>query len=97
MRDLITNVIEQYAVYWKELGLKLGLQDYIIANIWESNVYNPNRIVACCTSILMKWLQIDPSPTWGKLNDVIKSFTATPSLVAQHYAPIPSVSLGKLC
>ena len=46
------------------------MKDYDIANI--SRDY-PNRAVDACREMLMMWLQIIPSPTWGKLDDAIKS------------------------
>ena len=33
--DLCTNIVEHYEVHWYELGLKLGLKDYQLANIPE--------------------------------------------------------------
>ena len=33
--DLCTNIFEHYVVHWYELGLKLGLKDYQLANISE--------------------------------------------------------------
>jgi len=77
--DLLTNVVEQYAVHWEELGLKLGLKDYQLANISENNANRPSRRVeTCCRDMLEKWLREISSPTWGKLDDVIKSLTTAP-------------------
>ena len=79
LRELSLNVIRQYAAHWETLGALLGLKDYDIANI--SRDY-PNRAVDACREMLMMWLQIIPSPTWGKLDDAIKSMmkasTSTP-------------------
>ena len=75
MGELYTNVVHQYAAVWEQLGLKLGLQHYNIANISKDNVYNPDRSVTCCRTVLEKWLQIISLPTWGKLDDVIISLT----------------------
>ena len=77
--DLLTNVVEQYAVHWEELGLKLGLKDYQLANISENNANRQSRRVeTCCRDMLEKWLREISSPTWGKLDDVIKSLTTAP-------------------
>ena len=74
MRDLHSNVIRQYAIQWEGLGLELGLQDYDIANISENNSSRKQRQVEmCCSQMLQKWLEIDPSATWGKLDDAIKN------------------------
>ena len=62
MGELYTNVVHQYAAVWEQLGLKLGLQHYDIANISKDNAHNPDRSVTCCRTVLEKWLQIVPSP-----------------------------------
>ena len=54
------------------LGLELGLEGFHIDNIASDNRY----VVACCKQMLKKWLQIDTSATWGKLDDAIR-VTAT--------------------
>ena len=78
MRELHTNVVDKYASQWEQLGLKLGLRGYDIANISRDHVLS----ISCCAAMLEKWLQVFQSPTWGKLDDVIKSLA------------IVSVSLG---
>ena len=84
MGELYTNVVHQYAAVWEQLGLKLGLQHYDIANISKDNAYNPDRSITCCRTVLEKWLQTVPSPTWGKLNDVIVSLTTAPLQSTGH-------------
>ena len=69
MRDLNRHIVEQQAAQWERLGVELGLKDYHIANISKDN---PNRSVTCCRVMLLKWLDIDSSATWAKLNDAIK-------------------------
>ena len=81
MGDLYSNVVHQYAAQWEQLGLKLGLQHYNIANISRDNAHR--SVVTCCSTVLEKWLQIVPSPTWGKLYDAIKSLT-TDQLSTSH-------------
>ena len=71
MRDLNRHIVEQQATQWERLGLELGLQEYHIANISKDNEHNPNRSVTCCRAMLQKWLDNDPSATWGKLYDAI--------------------------
>ena len=79
LSELLTNIVERYAVHWEELGRKLGLKDYQLANISENHASLPSRRVeTCCKRILEKWLQLDPSSSWGKLDDVIKSLTIAP-------------------
>ena len=73
MKDLNNYVIEQYAIYWKQLGVELGVKDYHIANIIENNASRKLRQVEeCCSQMLQKWLDIDPSATWAKLSDAIE-------------------------
>ena len=70
MRDLDKHIVEQQAAQWERLGLQLGLKNYHIANISRDN---PNRAVTCCREMLQKWLEIDLSATWCKLDDAIKN------------------------
>ena len=80
MRDLLTNVVEQYAIYWEELGQKLGLADYQLANVYANHAACPSRRVeTCCRDVLERWLKEVTSPTWGKLDDAIKSLTIVPA------------------
>ena len=69
LRDLSLNVIHQHAAHWESLGALLGLQDYDIANISRDH----NRAVDACREMLMMWLRVIPAPTWGKLDDAIRS------------------------
>ena len=79
MKDINRHIVEQQAAQWERLGVELGLKDYHIDNISKDN---PNRSVTCCRVMLQKWLDIDPSATWAKLNDAIKKIklpsTSTP-------------------
>ena len=76
MRDLNICIVEQQAFRWERLGLELGLKDYHIANISKDN---PNRSVTCCREVLRKWLELDPSATWGKLDDAVKNILSSPT------------------
>ena len=85
MSELLTNIVQQYAVHWEELGGKLGLKDYQLANIAKNHASLPSgRVETCCRDVLEKWLQDIPLPTWGKLDDVIKSLTIAPALSTGH-------------
>ena len=86
MVDLYSGFLYQYAAQWEQLGLKLGLPDYYIANISADHRIHPDRrihpdqLVVCCRVMLQEWLMMDPTCTWGKLDDVIKTLTTdTPS------------------
>jgi len=67
-RDLLSNIVSQYAVHWEAIGAELGLEHYHIANI--SKDYH-NRAEDGCAAMLMKWLEMGSSPTWGTLDDAI--------------------------
>ena len=69
LRDLYSNVIHQHAAHWENLGALLGLNNYDIANISRDH----NRAVDACREMLMMWLKDIPSPTWGTLDDAIRS------------------------
>ena len=85
MGELLTNIVEQYAVHWVELGRQLGLKDYQLDNISENNItLRSRRVETCCRDVLEKWLQDISSPTWGKLDDVIKSLTNAPAVSTVH-------------
>ena len=75
--SLLDRIVhKQYAVHWKELGLKLGLADHQINTISYNNRYNSNSAKDCCYAMLEQWLKEIPSPTWGKLNDAVKDIEA---------------------
>ena len=73
MRDLHATIVhKQYAIYWKELGSKLGLANHRIEIISNDNKYNPSSTKDCCIAMLEEWLARDVYlPTWGKLSDAI--------------------------
>ena len=71
MAELFKDVAPKYAIYWEELGSKLGLQQHDIAIISKDNAHNPNRTLDCCKKMLRKWLEIDTQATWSKLKDAI--------------------------
>ena len=75
MADLRTNVIKQYATYWKELGELLGVEDHDIVIITANNKYNPNQSVDSCYEMLCKWRNKNLSPTWGKLEDAVEKLS----------------------
>ena len=70
IKDLNRHIFQQQAAQWERLGIELGLKDYQIAYISKDNT---NSSVTCCRVMLQKWLNIEPSATWGKLDDAIKN------------------------
>ena len=75
IRDLLLNVIHQHAAHWEILGELLGLEHYNIANISKDH---RNQAVDACREMLIMWLRVTPSPTWGKLDDAIRSMMTSP-------------------
>ena len=74
LRDLLSNVVHQYAACWRKLGLELGLEDYEIKNIAISNDGRDHeKVQFCCREMLELWLKKISQPTWGKLVDAINS------------------------
>ena len=73
MKDLTKHIVEQQAAQWEKLGVELGLKNYHIANISKDYEHNPHRAVTCCREVLLKWLDIDSSATWSKLDDAVKN------------------------
>ena len=69
-KELTQNIIYQYAAHWEDLGLLLGLEDYVINNIAKNF---RNECVDACREMFREWLQNGTSPTWGRLDDKIKS------------------------
>ena len=56
---------------WEDLGVHLGLKPYHLECISRDNAQNPNRTKDCCRAVLKKWLELEHSHTWGKLEDAI--------------------------
>lgn len=73
LKDLLSNVVEQYAPHWEELASFLGLKDHRISIIFTD--YSKSGCVACCKAALRQWLKETPSPTWGKLEDSVKKLS----------------------
>ena len=75
--ELLSNVVDQYATWWRELGCKLGLKDFQIDNISANNdVRQTRQVENCCRQMLEKWKQEIHKPTWRKLEDAINALSA---------------------
>jgi len=70
--------VSQYAVHWEAIGAELGLEHYHIANIAKDH---HNRTEDGCAAMLMKWLKMGTSPTWGTLDNAINRITRRNSKV----------------
>ena len=70
LKDLYQHITPQYAADWKVIGIVLGLPSGELQAIeagWPMNVK------WCCNQMLEKWLEVDPTASWGKLLAVIES------------------------
>ena len=70
LEDLYQHITPQYAVQWKVIGTLLGLPSGALDVIEQDNMYRTTR---CCNDMLKKWLEMDPTASWGKLFTVIES------------------------
>ena len=70
LKDLYQQITPQYAVQWKVIGTLLGLPSGALDVIEQDNAYKTTR---CCNDMLKKWLEMDPTASWGKLFTVIES------------------------
>ena len=68
-----------YITDWEDLGVHLGLKPYHLDCISRDNEYTPNRTKNCCRAVLKKWLQLECSPTWGKLEDAVNTIENPPT------------------
>ena len=64
---------------WEDLGVHLKLKPYHLDCISRDNEYTPNRTKNCCRAVLKKWLELDCSPTWGKLEDAVNAIQTPPT------------------
>ena len=70
LKDLYQHVTPQYAADWKVIGTLLGLPSGELKAI-EAGY--PTNVKWCCNQMLEKWLEMDPTASWGKLFTVIES------------------------
>ena len=70
LKDLIEYTTPRYAADWKMIGTLLGLPSGEL-NAIEAGW--PTNVIWCCNQMLEKWLEMDPTASWGKLFTVIES------------------------
>ena len=70
LKDLYQHITPQYAADWKVIGTLLGLPSGTLDIIQHDNHH---RAVPCCNAMLKKWLEVDLSASWSKLQSVILS------------------------
>jgi len=69
MHELLVKVIPLYAAQWETLASFLGLAEHEIAVISKDNA---NQSIDGCRMMFRKWLQNNPTASWGKLEDALK-------------------------
>lgn len=80
--DTNRYVIPHCAAEWRELGEAIGISPSQLNII---NVDHPNSCEERCKVVLRKWVEQDPSATWGKLVDAVNTI---------HHK-VPSVEEGE--
>ena len=72
LRDLYNHVVNQVAHKWRDLGIQLLRSD-------QENVLNiialdhPSDAVACCKSVLKKWLDTTTDAKWNEVLRALRS------------------------
>ena len=64
---------------WENLGVHLRLKKCDLDCISRDNAHNPNRTKDCCRAVLKKWLELECSPTWAKLEEAVKAIYNPPT------------------
>ena len=70
LKDLYQHITPQYAADWIVIGTLLGLPSGEVKAIeagWPTNTK------WCCNKMLEKWIETDPTASWGKLFTIIES------------------------
>ena len=70
LKDLYQHITPQYAADWEVIGTLLGLPSGELKAI-EAGY--PTNVKWCCNQMLKKWLEVDPTASWGTLFAVIES------------------------
>ena len=70
LKDLYQHITPQYAADWRVIGTLLGLPSGELKAI-EAGY--PTNVKWCCSQMLEKWLEMDPTASWEKLFTVIDS------------------------
>ena len=81
LKDLYQHITPYYAADWKVIGTLLGLPSGELKAI-EAGY--PINVKWCCNQMLEKWLEVDPTATWGKILAVIESPVVSNDLVVDN-------------
>ena len=64
---------------WESMGAQLGLTPHHLDCISLDYANHPQRTESCCKGVFKKWLQLETSPLWGKIEDAIDAIENPPS------------------
>ena len=67
-RELNMHIVPNYATKWRELG-----EEALASQLDIILVDHPNSCEERCKVMLQKWLRMDISATWGKLDDAART------------------------
>ena len=70
LKDLHNHITPHYAARWRIIGTLLGLPKGTLDIIEHDNYH---KAEPCCDAVWEKWLEVDPSASWNKLQSVIHS------------------------
>lgn len=68
-RDLQRYFIPSYCIYWREVGVELGLSNAALDIVEAENQGSFRK----CSAMLAKWLSVDTNSSWKKLFCAIES------------------------
>ena len=73
MKDILNNVIPQWAPNWRELGTQLIIDQHLM-NIIEKD--HPNDCTKCCFEMFHKWLSKNPEACWEDITTAVDRLLA---------------------
>ena len=82
LKDLYEHITPGFAADWEVIGTLLGLPNGELKAI-EAGY--PTNVKWCCNQMLKKWLEMDPTASWGKLFAALES-----PAVSSNVAPVES-------
>ena len=73
------NLYRLFVLDWENLGEHLRLKKCDLDCSSRDNAHNPNRTKDCCRAVLKRWLEVECTPRWGKLEDSINAIETHPT------------------
>ena len=84
---------------WEDFGAQLGLKSHHLDCISRDNAYNPNRTKDCCRAVFKKWLQLESSPIWDKVEGAVNAIEnpITNKVTSKYITEVFISSLATTC